>query len=46
MISDSRKNAACQSCALFRHSCEGIATQYQDRYGIEELKPFGELVHA
>lgn len=43
-IASARSNAKCESCAL-RPICEGPATQYQERYGTDELVPFtGERI--
>lgn len=38
-IAKSRANEKCNGCAL-RAICEGPTTQYQERYGIDELVPF------
>lgn len=43
-IAKRRSNEKCNACAM-RPICEGPSEQYQQRYGIEELKPFsGELI--
>lgn len=38
-IARSRANAKCNACAL-RAICEGPPTQYQQRYGVDELTPY------
>ena len=39
-IADDRRNPACESCALFKRTCEGPSAQYQKRYGIGEMNPY------
>ena len=44
-IAERRKNDQCASCRFFGTVCEGLAEQYQHRFGVDELRPaVGERV--